>query len=259
MGRPPTITRERLLLEARRVFAAKGFQAATLADIAAALKVTPAAILRHVASKQELFRESMLTDAPLPAVLQELETVDARTDPRVVLRKVAEGFVPFVMQMVRTNIAVYMHAQTTSMIVPFDTAAEDSPPRRGLRIVEGYFRRAKAACVIRIGQPRAAALLFMGSLQSYVFLHHVVNVQPVYPLADYIDALLDLWSHGGICAIDPQENRPAAGARRRRGGAAALPAPKQEAEGARPGRDAGGADGERRLARRRPRHPRPRR
>lgn len=259
MGRPPTITRERLLLEARRVFAAKGFEAATLADIAAALKVTPAAILRHVASKQELFRESMLTNAPLPPVLQELESVDAAADPRIVLRNIAEGFVPFVMQMVRTNIAVYMHAQTTSMVVPFDTAAEDSPPRRGLRIVENYFRRANAAGMVHIGSPRAAALLFMGSLQSYVFLHHVVNVQPVYPLADYIDALLELWSHGGICAIDPQESRRPAGARRRRGGAAAVPAQQPKTKRARPGRDAGGADGERRVARRRPRNPRPRR
>ncbi|HEV7922870.1 MAG TPA: TetR/AcrR family transcriptional regulator C-terminal domain-containing protein, partial [Thermoanaerobaculia bacterium] len=167
--------------------------------------------------------------------------------------------VPFVMQMVRTNIAVYMHAQTTSMVVPFDTAAEDSPPRRGLRIVESYFRRAKAAGVVRVDNPRAAALLFMGSLQSYVFLHHVVNVQPVHPLADYIDALLDLWSHGGICAIEPEKARRAGRGRGRRGGAPALPAPEPEAARARPGRNAGGADGERRVARRRPRDPRPRR
>jgi AcrR family transcriptional regulator len=259
MGRPPTITRERLLLTARRVFAAKGFEAATLADIAAELKVTPAAILRHVASKQELFRESMLTNAPLPPVIQELDAVDGGADPRAVLRKVAEGFVPFVMQMVRTNIAVYMHAQTTSMVVPFDTAAEDSPPRRGLRIVESYFRRAKQAGAVRIGSPRAAALLFMGSLQSYVFLHHVVNVQPVYPLADYIDALLDLWSHGGICETDRQEDRGRDRDRGRRRGGAAVHAPGAQAARARAGRDAGGADGERRLARRRPRDPRPRR
>src|SRR6266550_4509004 len=43
MGRPPTINRERLLETARRVFAAKGFEAATLADIAAELHVRRAA------------------------------------------------------------------------------------------------------------------------------------------------------------------------------------------------------------------------
>ncbi|MBV9495665.1 MAG: TetR/AcrR family transcriptional regulator [Acidobacteria bacterium] len=259
MGRPPTITRDRLLLEARRVFAAKGFEAATLADIAAALNVTPAAILRHVASKQELFRESMLTDIPLPSVLQLFETVDPAADPRIVLRRVAEGVVPFIMQMVQTNIAVFMHAQTTSMVVPFDTAADNSPPRRGLRIIENYFRRAAKAGVVRIASPRAAALLFMGSLQSYVFMHHVVNVQPVYPLADYIDALLDLWSHGGICEIASENDRPRSRRPGGGGGRAVVPAGKPKAAGSRPVRDSGGEDGERRVARRRPRDPRSRR
>jgi hypothetical protein len=70
-----------------------------------------------------------------------------------------------------------------------------------LRIVTDYFRRAKEAGVIRVADPTAAALMFMGSLVGYVFIHHVVQGMPKqYPLPDYIDALIDLWSRGGITA-----------------------------------------------------------
>ena len=59
MGRPPRIRRDQILDTARRVFAAKGFAAATLADIAGELGVTAAALLRHVRSKDALFAEAM--------------------------------------------------------------------------------------------------------------------------------------------------------------------------------------------------------
>src|SRR5437660_7847385 len=200
MGRPPRISREELLDTARRVFSAKGFEAATLADIARELHVTPAAVLRHARSKLELFRCAMhgRITAP-PEFILDLVNVDARTDPRIVLRGIAERFVPFVEKVIAENIAIYMHNRARSIVMPFDPGAADSPPRRGIVIVSDYFRRAMDAGVIRHGDPRAAALLFMGSLQSYVWMHQVLGISPKpYPLDRYIDALLDLWSSGAI-------------------------------------------------------------
>jgi len=85
MGRPPTIQRQQLLETARRIFAQKGFEAATLADIARELSVTPAALLRHAASKQALFAQSMRAArvAP-PEFILELAATDAAADPRIV-------------------------------------------------------------------------------------------------------------------------------------------------------------------------------
>src|SRR5436309_677543 len=105
MGRPPRISRDELLDTARRVFAAKGFEGATLADIATELRVTPAAVLRHVESKQDLFRVAMRAriTAP-PDFILELAHVDARTDPHVVLRGIAERFIPFAEKVVAENI-----------------------------------------------------------------------------------------------------------------------------------------------------------
>src|SRR5688572_9731222 len=176
MGRPPRIRRDQILDTARRVFAAKGFAAATLADIAGELEVTPAALLRHVDSKHALFDEGMKSGPVLepPACILELPSTPADADPRAVLRRIAEEFIPFAERIIAASIVVAMHenARRTSLVLPFDES--DSPPRRGFPIVADYFRRAAAAGRLRIHDPRAAALLFMGSLQGYVLFHHVL-------------------------------------------------------------------------------------
>src|SRR3984893_4981033 len=110
MGRPPTIQRQQLLETARRFFAEKGFEAATLADIAGELKVTPAALLRHASTKQALFAQSMRAArvAP-PEFILELARTDATADPRIVLRRLAGKAIPFLQKTIGENIAIYMH------------------------------------------------------------------------------------------------------------------------------------------------------
>jgi AcrR family transcriptional regulator len=195
MGRPPRIRREQILDTARRVFAAKGFAATTLSDIAGVLGVTPAALLRHVGSKDALFHEAMHSSAAIevPAAILELATTPADADPRLVLRRVAAEFVPFAERVIAGSIVVAMHrnARRTSLVLPFDEA--DSPPRRGFPIVADYFRRAARAGRLRVRNPRAAALVFMGSLQGYVLFHQVLKMPTVCPLPEYIDTLIDLW------------------------------------------------------------------
>jgi len=264
MGRPPRITRDQILEAARAAFAERGFAAATLAGIAAELKVTPAAILRHFRTKQDLFTAAMSSRSlVIPPFVDELARVDATADPRLVLRRFAEQFVPFVSTMIRPAIAVQMHqaSRQTTLVVPFDTQHEDTPPRRVLGVAAAYFRRAIEAGVVRRADPRALALLFLGQLQSYVFIHHILGVTPGYPLASYLDALIDLWTGGALAPKTkrPRPRRDRDRAPRRGDGGGAVRAKAAGTEAARPRRDAGGADGERRLARRRTRHPRPRR
>src|SRR3954471_23006277 len=129
MGRPPTIRRDQLLESARRIFAAKGFAATTLPDIAAELRVTPAALLRHADSKEALFRAAMerSDDVQPPQSVLDLATIDAsEADPRDVLRRLAEGFVPFAKRMIETRLVMAMHENTrrTSVVLPFDAASK---------------------------------------------------------------------------------------------------------------------------------------
>jgi AcrR family transcriptional regulator len=274
MGRPPRITRQQLLETSRRIFSTRGFDGATLADIGAELGVTPAAILRHVDSKQALFAEAMTTGdhiAPPPAVL-ELLHVDAAADPRVVLRRIAMEVVPFITRIISSRIVVAMreNSRRTSLEFPFDPAG-DSPPKAALGLVSSYFARATKAGAMHVRDPHASAILFIGSLQGYILFHEVLKVRPVYPLDAYIDALIDLWTEGaiskpprggtkrGASKVQPRKKTdPIDGADRNRDRGGRVRAKAEPAEGARPQRNARSADGTRRVAGRRPRDPRSR-
>lgn len=260
MGRPPRITRDQIVETAREAFVQRGFEATTLAEVAAALKVTPAAILRYFKSKQDLFATAMSArEITLPEPIEELAGVEAGADPRVVLRRFAEQMIPFIQSVIGSAIAVEMHkrSQRTTLVVPFNTAAKETPPQKGLRILGNYFLRAMNAGVIRKGptrEPQALALLFVGQLQSYVLLHEVLKIQPVYPLDLYLDALIDLWVDGAITgAADVEEDRPDRGAARGRGRSAAVLAEAKPTEAAGAGRNRRGQDGAGRVAGQRPR------
>jgi AcrR family transcriptional regulator len=263
MGRPPTITREQILDASRRRFAATGFGATTLADIAGELHVTPAAVLRHFASKEELFALAMRPSVEIPQCILDLESVDARTDPRIVLRRVAEGWVPFAERTISQTIVSALHKRSRAVVLPFDVDDDNSPPRRGLRLVSGYFRRAHEAGVIRIADPRAAALLFMGSLVGYVFIHTVAQGLPQpYPLAQYIDELISLWTEGGITRGRKTKSQASPAAARgvdRSKRRSPVLAADQQATPARSRRNAGSKNSQRGVSRRRTRSPRSRR
>ncbi|HVE71491.1 MAG TPA: TetR/AcrR family transcriptional regulator [Thermoanaerobaculia bacterium] len=258
MARPPRITRTQILDASRTAFQARGFAATTLADIARTLDVTPAAILRHFDSKQALFSAAMSTRAiAVPDFALALTKLDPKSDPRVVLADFAKRLVPFLTDIIRSAIAVQMHA--TTLVVPFDPHDEEVPPRRVIRLLGDYFTRAMKAGTIRRADPRALALLFLGQLQAYVFFHQILGVTPAYPLDDYVDALIALWSEGVLGGTRGEESHPRAGRAGRSDGGAAVHARAAKTEAARPRRNAGGADGERRVPGRRPSGPRSRR
>jgi AcrR family transcriptional regulator len=199
MGRPPIIDRTLLMARARELFISRGYEATTLADVAAALRVTPAGVLRHVGSKERLFLEAMRSGPiELPPFFAELSQSPVAPDPRIALRRFAEQFVPFAQKRMAEAVALYMHAGS-KIPVPFDLRSRTSPPRRGLPIIERYFGRAAAAGTLRVRNTRAAAILFAGSLQSYAFLHQVLNVfDTPFPLDTYLDTLFDVWTSGAI-------------------------------------------------------------
>lgn len=260
MGRPPRISRDQILAAARTAFAERGFGSTTLADIAAVLGVSAAAILRYFPSKQALFGAAMSTrELRLPQALHDLATVDPATDPRIVLRALASQAVPFIHSVLSSAMAVQMHmrARQTTLVLPFDPSTEVAPPRLVLRAVADYFGRAMQAGVMREADPQALALLFMGQIQSYVFMHTVLSATPVYPLDRYLDALIDLWSHGAFIGVtDGEEDRDRPGRPRRHDGGTVVRAKAARAEATRSERNRRGADSGSGVARRRPRGPR---
>jgi AcrR family transcriptional regulator len=202
MGRPARVTREQVLGEARRAFAERGFEGTTLADIASRLNVSPAALLRHAPSKQALFAAAMepAPDEALPTDF--LAGVSPTEDPARVLRRLARDFIPFIEAKMGENIARFLRARSEeearTIRLPFDPRKKSAPPVRAMRALEGYLRRAREADTVSVRSARAAALAFLGSLQSYVFLHRVLHIEPPIPLGAYLDTVLDIWKRGAI-------------------------------------------------------------
>jgi AcrR family transcriptional regulator len=203
MGRPARVTREQVLTQARRAFAERGFDGTTLADIGARLGVSPAALLRHAPSKKTLFALAMESEPEgekLPTDF--LASIPLSQDPARVLRRLALEFIPFIEQKMGENIARFLRARTEeearTIRLPFDPRKKSSPPVRAVRALEAYFRRARTAGRISLRQPRAGALAFLGSLQSYVFFHRVLRIAPPIRLDAYLDTVMDLWRRGAL-------------------------------------------------------------
>jgi AcrR family transcriptional regulator len=214
MGRHPKVTREEVLLAARAAFAERGFEGTTLAAIAARLDVSPAALLRHAASKEELFAAAMAAgqgEIRIPFAF--LAETTGEEEPREVLRRVGESFIPFIEQKLGETLASFMRnksEESRGFPLPFDVNARPTPPQRALALIEEYFRRANAAGRLDFPDTKAAAMAFLGSLHSYVMLHKVAKVMdPPLPLERYLDTLIEIWTRGAPPPKPAKSGRPA--------------------------------------------------
>jgi AcrR family transcriptional regulator len=215
MGRRPKVHRDEVLAAARAAFAERGFEATTLAAIAARLGVSPAALLRHAANKEALFIACMAPgpgDQPTPVDF--LAELDGTEDPRQVFRRIANALVPFVARKLDEQVARFMRAKAGERIPfpPFAGQPGMSPPQRGFALIEDYFRRAAQAGTLHVTDTTAAALALLGSLHSYVTLSRILKVpEPPIPLERYLETLVEIWTHGGIAPPGTRRSSPSGG------------------------------------------------
>ena len=194
-----------MLEAAREAFVERGFAGATLSEIGARLAISPAALLRHAPTKQALYVAAMGRVEPEMLPFAFLETMDGSEEPRAVLRRAGETLIPFLESKIREVVARWVYSKTVPgvgrMPLPFDPGAKPTPPQRNLKLLEDYLRRAKRRGRIRVSDPRAAALAFLATLHSYVFLQHVMEVldEPL-PLSGYLDTVIDIWTRGVVVA-----------------------------------------------------------
>ncbi len=200
MARPARVTRAQVLEAARAACAERGFARVTLAEIGRRLGITAAAVLRHAPDKESLLREALLAPGggrePLP--FEFLRETSGDRDPREVLTRLAREYHRFAGKKIGEQMATWQALQgggaSLTLRLPFDPESPDSPPRRGFRLVADWFARAEKAGRLKTGDPRAAALGFMGALHGHVFFHQVLrNVHPAVPFDGYLETLLSLW------------------------------------------------------------------
>lgn len=229
MGRNPRVTRDEVLAAARETFVEHGFAGATLADIGARLSVSPAALLRHAPSKEALFHAAMGQPDPDLLPLEFLEGYDGTEDPRPILRRVGEVFIPFLETRIRGLVARWVYFKSApeaarafksapegafktvpgvgKIPLPFDPSQRPTPPQKNFRFLEGYLRRAGRRGRIRVKDHRAAALAFLATLHSYVFMQQVMQIlEKPLPVDDYLDTVVDVWARGVV--LDPKRAAP---------------------------------------------------
>ncbi|HEY1434614.1 MAG TPA: helix-turn-helix domain-containing protein [Thermoanaerobaculia bacterium] len=212
MGRTPRVSRKDVLDAARETFVEQGYEGARLTDIAARIGVSPAALLRHAPTKLDLFRACMGSGEPDLLPLAFLKEMDGAEDPRKVLRRVAETMVPFLEAKLRDIVARWVYFKKIPGLgrvpLPFDPEVLPTPPQRNLRLLEDYVRRAVRKGRLRAADPRAAAFAFLSTVHSFVFLQHVVQVfEKPMPLAEYLDAVLEIWERGAMTPAPRRRNR----------------------------------------------------
>ncbi len=205
MGRRARVSREQVLRASREVFAERGYEGTTLTSIAARVGLSPAAVLRHVPTKEALFREALAAGEVEPALPSDfLAGLPDDADPSAALARLARTLAPFIERKMGENIARFFkarnEAEARTVRLPFDPRRKSSPPARVLAALEAYFRRARNAGRLRLSDPRAAALAFLGAIQSYVFMHKVARISPPVALDRYLATLLEIWSRGAIAS-----------------------------------------------------------
>lgn len=188
---------------ARETFVDRGFEGATLAAIAAKVGVSPAALLRHARTKRDLFVACMGPERDDLLPLAFLEQASGEEDPAGVLRRVAETMVPFLEEKLRSTMARFVYFKAVGGVgkvpLPFDPGVRPTPPQRNLKFLEDYFRRAVRHGRLRVSNPRAAALAFLATIHSYVFMQAVLQVlEKPLPLSEYVDTVLEVWTCGAI-------------------------------------------------------------
>ncbi|MEX1246654.1 MAG: helix-turn-helix domain-containing protein [Thermoanaerobaculia bacterium] len=203
MGRSARVSREQVMAAARETFVERGYEGATLSEIGSRIGVSAAALLRHAPNKRDLFVACMGSAEPEPMPLEFLEALDGSEDPRLVLRRAGETIIPFLEAKMRQIVARWIYFKSVPgvgrMPLPFDPEARPTPPQKNLKYLEDYMRRAVKKGRLHIANPRAAALAFLATLHSYVFLQHVMDVlEKPMPLDEYLDTVLDVWTRGAI-------------------------------------------------------------
>ncbi len=138
--------RDRIMVVARELFAARGFEAVTMRQIAERIEYTPTAIYHHFANKQALVEE--LCQRDFEQLRTHMHHAASIADPLERIRTVGERYLAFAMQYPNHYRFMFM-----TVMPPTDPESEKMQERRGNPDRDAYaFLR--MACVDAIGQGR---------------------------------------------------------------------------------------------------------
>jgi AcrR family transcriptional regulator len=152
--------RRQILAGARRVFAAVGFERATVDEVAARAGVSKATVYGHFDDKKALWLACFAeeTDAARAGLLRSFEEVGG--DPEVALRRAGERLMKVLTS--APFVSLYVHTAAEAQRFPeVGASLFERGPLAVWDTVAAWLRRWEAAGVLRLGEPRHAAVHFL--------------------------------------------------------------------------------------------------
>lgn len=202
MARPRTISDEQILEGARELFLARGPSIPT-AEIARRVGISEGLIFKRFPTKHALFLAAMGVKAPpWGEILDELG---------------GQGDLKQSLQLLATQILEYVRDLLPSMMLVWSCRgelkedlralhAQNSPPRKNLDMLTGFFRREVAAGRLRsTTDPEVVARIFFGAIWNMVFMETIGQVSRRARPVEFAGRLVNtLWE--GIAPLDGTEH-----------------------------------------------------
>ncbi|WP_374711661.1 TetR/AcrR family transcriptional regulator [Symbiobacterium terraclitae] len=187
---PPPDRRAEILDAALRLFAAKGFDAATNAEIARAAGVTAAALYYYFPNKEELFRAAVREHVGtfVPTVVDLTRADRGLESLRELLRRAMAFFTDEKSQMVLKIVLAEGPRRPEIRQAWIDQTAAI------LEMLTPFIMNAIAAGQIRPVDPRLAFMLLQGPIMSAVVLRDLLQIPFMQGIENdaVVDALLEI-------------------------------------------------------------------
>jgi TetR/AcrR family transcriptional repressor of mexJK operon len=188
--------RQQILDAAQQVFASKGFDGASIKDLAKAAKISPGLLYWYFKDKTDLL-VSLLTERIETALGQLPESVSFDAPPEEFMPQFARFYIGLFEQPMNTALFKVMITNTPSFPATI-RRVQSGVVNRVLGTVQSYFQRQ-----IELGRMRPCDIemvtrTFMGSVVAFLLLRHVLQDERGRELSveTFVDGVTDVVLHG---------------------------------------------------------------
>ena len=188
--------RQQILDAAQQVFAAKGFEGASIKDLAKAAKISPGLLYWYFKDKTDLL-VSLLTERIETALGQLPVSVSFDAPPAEFLPQFARFYIGTFEQPM--NMALFKVLITNTPSFPAAIhRVQSSVISRVLNTLQSYFQRQIELGRMRPCDTEMATRTFMGSIVAFLLLRHIVQDERVraLPVETFVDGITDIVLHG---------------------------------------------------------------
>jgi AcrR family transcriptional regulator len=188
--------RQQILDAAQKVFAQKGFNGASIKDLAKAAKISPGLLYWYFKDKTDLLT-SLLTERIEQALGALPENVSLDAPPEEFLPQFGRFYIGTFEQPMN-NALFKVVITNTSSFPPAVRQVQANVINRVLKTLQDYFQRQIDAGRIRPCNTELVTRTFMGSMVAFLLLKHILQEKQAQKLSVevFVDVATDVVLHG---------------------------------------------------------------